>query len=533
MTLLLPTAHSGFLGARAGAPAAARRLAARTLVGLLGTAGIALGACDMPRDEDAQASPQERKAAYSASCAGRVDCVATDTLVVTPPKSGALPLVCAWLRFGERGAARVALFVPFPADKTALPLTVPLLPLLRSAVERERVVKGEKSPVTEALRAAPAARLDVQVVWQDQKDGFGSQTLSLDVGPLWGQRLLTLQVDKANCNGGACRFGNRIDLSVPALSAWAIGTGKDPGKLSLVLGDLKLPGLAVTYGPWRSGLSFALARDGSKPDIVTAWNAVLPALLAADANSQGLAVGLADEQTAVSLESVPAAARLHFEAWGASGILALIAGAIAIIGGGLYCVGGLSVIRDTPPELAFRDKMPFSLGRSQMLLWTFAVAGAWIFIGWTVGDWTGPNPTALTLMGIGLATGLGSVSTSPAPIIGAQQQTDLQAYEAALAKLRDNKADAAALSDREAKRAALQRAGVFTRGWFVDVVTDVGSSDTGFHRVQSLLFTGLLFGGFLYQVWQTRAMPVFPDAQLGLLGISSGAYIGFKLANRP
>jgi hypothetical protein len=60
-----------------------------------------------------------------------------------------------------------------------------------------------------------------------------------------------------------------------------------------------------------------------------------------------------------------------------------------------------------------------------------------------------------------------------------------------------------------------------------DLLTEeAGTYD--FHRFQMLAWTVLLGGVFVVKVLQDRVMPVFDTNVLLLMGISSGAYLGFK-----
>jgi hypothetical protein len=43
----------------------------------------------------------------------------------------------------------------------------------------------------------------------------------------------------------------------------------------------------------------------------------------------------------------------------------------------------------------------------------------------------------------------------------------------------------------------------------------------------------VLVGTFVTAVWRTFAMPAFDATTLGLMGISSGMYLGFKFPEKP
>ena len=69
-----------------------------------------------------------------------------------------------------------------------------------------------------------------------------------------------------------------------------------------------------------------------------------------------------------------------------------------------------------------------------------------------------------------------------------------------------------------------------SEGWLTDVLSD----DYGISlpRVQNLLWTLVLSAVFVRSVLTRLAMPEFDDTLLALMGISSGAYLGFKLPEK-
>lgn len=168
-----------------------------------------------------------------------------------------------------------------------------------------------------------------------------------------------------------------------------------------------------------------------------------------------------------------------------------------------------------PPHL--RGPRPFSLGRSQMLFWTVAVASASLAIGMATGDWLNINETALILLGLGVGTALGSIATGvPQPIAD-----QLKAYNDGVA------------ADKVAAAQKLRELVTSKGNWFKDVWSDYGDARAGVHRLQSLLAT-LGFGVvFVHLAYRQGTMPAFTGMQLALLGISGTAYVGFKLAGKP
>ncbi len=70
-----------------------------------------------------------------------------------------------------------------------------------------------------------------------------------------------------------------------------------------------------------------------------------------------------------------------------------------------------------------------------------------------------------------------------------------------------------------------------SRGFFKDILSNHG--EVTFSRVQIMAWTIVLGIVFLHAVVTTLAMPEFNAMLLGLLGISSGTYVGFKFPKAP
>jgi hypothetical protein len=65
-----------------------------------------------------------------------------------------------------------------------------------------------------------------------------------------------------------------------------------------------------------------------------------------------------------------------------------------------------------------------------------------------------------------------------------------------------------------------------THGWFHDMVTDIDG--TALHRLQAVVWTVLIGAAFIYVALNVNAMPQLDPNLLGLMGISSAGYVGFK-----
>jgi hypothetical protein len=68
-------------------------------------------------------------------------------------------------------------------------------------------------------------------------------------------------------------------------------------------------------------------------------------------------------------------------------------------------------------------------------------------------------------------------------------------------------------------------------GFLQDILRD--ETGVSFHRFQMAAWTVILGFVFVISVYQDLAMPEFSATLLGLMGISSGTYVGFKIPDPP
>jgi hypothetical protein len=131
----------------------------------------------------------------------------------------------------------------------------------------------------------------------------------------------------------------------------------------------------------------------------------------------------------------------------------------------------------------------YSLARTQMALWTFIVAAAMVFIFMVTWNENSISSGVLVLLGVSFGTSLlASVSDGTDPTPQPSQ------------------------------------------GFLPDLLTD--GTGPSFHRYQMVLFTIILAVIFVVKVATNLVMPEFDTTLLGLMGISNGTYLGFKLQGR-
>jgi len=219
----------------------------------------------------------------------------------------------------------------------------------------------------------------------------------------------------------------------------------------------------------------------------------------------------------------------------------VVAGLIGLLVALLVLAHKSPLLRTTPTSTG-----PFSLGLVQMAWWFYLVVACYLYIWLITGEYNTLSEGVLALMGISAATGLGAgfvegqkkerraelkskqtalqarineiANANPAP--GSWMDQDLQTKRSELAKVN---ADIAALPATAGTPT--------TRGWIKDLLSD--ADGVKFHRFQIVIWTVVLGIVFVRLVSRELAMPLFSPTLLGLMGLSSGTYIGFKWPETP
>jgi hypothetical protein len=141
---------------------------------------------------------------------------------------------------------------------------------------------------------------------------------------------------------------------------------------------------------------------------------------------------------------------------------------------------------------------PFSLGLAQMAFWFFLALAAYIYVCTSTLQIHVPMGSMLGLMGISATTALAAVAV------------DVRKRNEAPADASGNPAQANSKS----------------KGFLFDILSD--GDGVSFHRFQIAVWTIVLGGVFVWNVYRYMALPEFDPSLLTLMGISSGTYVGFK-----
>jgi len=135
---------------------------------------------------------------------------------------------------------------------------------------------------------------------------------------------------------------------------------------------------------------------------------------------------------------------------------------------------------------------PYSLSLFQMVFWFALVIVAYVFM-WLINDELDTiTESVLALIGIGAATAIGATMID---------------------KNKTQTGDAVPV--------------MTSRGFVRDVLSD--GDGISLHRFQMFIWTLVLGVIFVASVYKNLSMPEFSTTLLGLMGISSGTYLGFKV----
>ena len=215
-----------------------------------------------------------------------------------------------------------------------------------------------------------------------------------------------------------------------------------------------------------------------------------------------------------------------------------------VVGVAAFCLGKWTdMLRDSDPKdfggatepngQAYRR--PYSLAQTQMTWWFCIVIASFVYVALLPGSHlqTILTDESLILIGIGTGTALGAAAiehakTSPAQTPYAQLST-LEKFNDVLAQIAASPAPppAALIAQRNALAKDLA-----SEDFFRDILTDVDG--VCLHRFQAVAWTIVIGIFFVVGVVSKGYFPTLGTTILGVLEISGGTYLGFKIPNsRP
>jgi hypothetical protein len=371
-------------------------------------------------------------------------------------------------------------------------------------------------------------------------------------------------------------LGAVIAVEIAGLEALIAEAG-GIGGLVLFLDGIALPGLApLGVLPERGWLIYRLDR-AERAD--AAWHLLLgnPSSLV---RLLSLSVGV-DEAHPIptDVEDFPLAV-IH--PWELAIFAVLLAAALVAF---FAAARRTDLLRDRAANVPPGAVRPYSLARCQMAWWFFLVVVAYVFIWLAIDELDTITPSVLALIGIGAVTALGAgmidagkkqngeeakaalkvanatvsgvraaagaapgpavVTPAPAAATAAPAAATAAATAAPEAIVTPEMAqqvlagqDLAGLVAQQVELSRLQQRASDTegavkgasRGFRRDVLWD--GEGISLHRFQIVVWTLVLGFIFVASVYAELAMPDFSATLLGLMGISSGTYLGFKLPER-
>jgi hypothetical protein len=217
-----------------------------------------------------------------------------------------------------------------------------------------------------------------------------------------------------------------------------------------------------------------------------------------------------------------------------------------------------NLIREPGPCPVPGKLRPYNPGRAQMAFWFLIIYASYVCI-WLITDALDTiTPSLLGLMGISAGTALSealidsgknSAQTGQLRDLSAKKQSieqgmpELQSQLSGLnskdtlsledttnrdslnKQIQDNRSQLAEINQQIQALTPSPSTGV-SKGFLRDVLSD--STGYSFHRFQIFAWTIVLGIIFISSVYNNLSMPEFSATLLGLMGISSGTYIGFK-----
>jgi hypothetical protein len=370
--------------------------------------------------------------------------------------------------------------------------------------------------------------------------------VSLSLAWISGASAQGLAIDKATCTPDPCQLSSQVAIAFKDLPSWlaapvaADAPKHDPSKLELALNGHLLKGL--TPASPAAGSNILLFRLTLTPDNRQAWNDLLSG---SKTNSLTVQLGVGMEGISTLLAETPVSFTIVplNNPWTWGGIFVVVALLVLF----LVLAHRSSILRDPAPGLGPGEFGSYSLARTQIAWWLFIVLGSFVYIWMVTGDHETITQGVLVLIGISTAAGLGSVVVDSGKqdqrktletqrnalgveISGLEQQLAVPGVIADLLKAALIQ-KLAQLKDIENKLQNLPLPPGASQRFLTDILSD--DQGVSLHRFQMAAWTVIVGIVFMHEVWSKLAMPDFNATLLGLMGISAGTYVAFKIPDTP
>lgn len=445
--------------------------------------------------------------------------------------------------------------------KIALALVMSGVALYAQTAASQAKEASKQQPTTkqESAAAAPTAAT--------------KQTQTAESAPISTPNVISAE----NANGhdkNLAHLTDRILVKVKNLDALLTPKSEPISSVILFLDDRPLPNTkAQPTGPAENGetvLAFDLRPNYDDAKEAETWRFILISARRANPDQVRISVGLPGQPPVRSDQVLMLKApKFGFQVavYAALGVLIFFV---------FWLANKSDLIREGPvPEGGGRRR--FSLGQTQMAIWSCLVIIGWAYISLMTISAAHISNSILVLMGISGTTGLAAVFVNgmkPSPSAARRELEQLQVEldgtggnaglrqqvlggRAALAVAQARAAGVAVaqqatapvpanlaaleieLADKETRfrkllaetATTIPKPATQKQSWITDILSD--EHGISFHRFQMFAWTVSLGAYFVVSVFKDYAMPEFDTQMLVLMGISSGTYLGFKFPEQP
>ena len=333
-----------------------------------------------------------------------------------------------------------------------------------------------------------------------------------------------------------------ITVVLQGLESWMKSTGYSPKDLRLYLAGHKLTRASPTLASVHDGyVNFHLEIDPKDRD---AWVQILYEAREQEDHKVPISVGFKDNMQAFDSKvdlTLMVYPRYTFLIIGLLVLLLMVTVILSL---------RTDLVRDgstaPPPPL----RLPYNLGRLQMAFWFYLVISAYLYVWLVTGEYNTVTNSVLALIGISAGTGVAAVLLDKQKAQEAfAQRVALETQQTALlARINElsvaNPQPGSQLDQElQQKKNSLHEVQAqiahvpappppaVSRGFMKDILSS--GEGVGFHRFQMAVWTVVFGIIFVRSVYRELAMPNFDTTLLGLMGLSSGTYIGFKIPEKP
>jgi hypothetical protein len=327
-----------------------------------------------------------------------------------------------------------------------------------------------------------------------------------------------------------------VMIVVDGICKWLVSKNADANDLRLyVAGHLLDKSVPTAINLSQDYLKFDLKIDTTNRE---QWVKVLTAVRDADGYRTNISVGHPpSKEVFVSKEFITFNVYPWYSTYVLYGLVVLL-----LV---LAWFGRRTALLRTTSGIVPASTRPFSLGLVQMAFWFYLVIACYLYIWLVTGEYNTLTEGVLAMTGISAATGLGAtmidgqkrqtVETQRNALISSQTALQSRIAEIAAAtpapgspldtELQDKKTQLAKVTADLAVLPALPPP-TPSKGFLTDLMSD--ADGIRFHRFQVVVWTIVLGIVFIRLVYQEFTMPQFSTLLLGLMGLSSGTYVGFK-----